>query len=80
MQARHPSSAHSQQVALGKDWAKPGDLMLRYAYEFLPKGMLSRCRRLRAEPGPGAVGRCDARRRTWRRPTPQSMVVGPTGT
>ncbi|MBN1612567.1 MAG: hypothetical protein JW940_38410, partial [Polyangiaceae bacterium] len=24
------------------DWAQPGDLVLRYAYEFLPKGMLSR--------------------------------------
>ncbi len=25
-----------------KDWAKPGDLVLRYRYEFLPKGLISR--------------------------------------
>ncbi|MBN1608796.1 MAG: hypothetical protein JW940_19370 [Polyangiaceae bacterium] len=25
-----------------KDWAEPGDLVLRYAYEFLPKGVISR--------------------------------------
>lgn len=31
----------SKPIALS-DWAKPGDLVLRFCYEFLPKGMVSR--------------------------------------
>lgn len=37
-----PQLLQPSKPAALKDWERPGDLVLRYCYEFLPKGMVSR--------------------------------------